>query len=133
MAVAEKAVGTDSVGVKKLVDVEGVLADFETQVEASELLEIDGTIYKGEEYKGVVYEKDVIKIINHTTKTAYVLDVAAILEHPVAGIMEALETGVKTRLYGVTRIVGYYSRTSNWNKSKLGELKDRHNGNYSVA
>jgi ribonucleoside-triphosphate reductase len=36
-------------------------------------------------------------------------------------------------VYGVTRIVGYFSRISNWNKSKLGELKDRHRGNYSVA
>ena len=25
----------------------------------------------------------------------------------------------------VTRIVGYYSRTNNWNRSKLGELKGR--------
>ncbi len=36
-------------------------------------------------------------------------------------------------VYGVTRIVGYFSRISNWNKSKLGELKDRHKGDYSVA
>jgi ribonucleoside-triphosphate reductase len=36
-------------------------------------------------------------------------------------------------VYGMTRIVGYFSRISNWNKSKLGELKDRHRGNYSVA
>ena len=28
-------------------------------------------------------------------------------------------------VYGMTRIVGYYSRISNWNKSKLGELADR--------
>ena len=34
---------------------------------------------------------------------------------------------------GVTRIVGYFSRINNWNKSKLGELKDRHRGNYSVS
>ncbi|MGB3088195.1 MAG: anaerobic ribonucleoside-triphosphate reductase [Phycisphaerae bacterium] len=38
-----------------------------------------------------------------------------------------------TEVYGVTRIVGYFSRISNWNKSKLGELKDRRRGNYSVA
>jgi hypothetical protein len=31
-------------------------------------------------------------------------------------------------LEGVTRIVGYYSRTHNWNKSKVGELRDRHKG-----
>jgi len=36
-------------------------------------------------------------------------------------------------VYGVTRIVGYFSRITNWNKSKLGELKDRHDGQYSVA
>ena len=32
----------------------------------------------------------------------------------------------------VTRIVGYFSEVSNWNKSKLGELKDRRRGNYSL-
>jgi len=36
-------------------------------------------------------------------------------------------------VYGITRIVGYFSRVSNWNKSKLGELKDRHRGNYAVG
>ncbi|MFH1541287.1 MAG: anaerobic ribonucleoside-triphosphate reductase [Elusimicrobiota bacterium] len=35
-------------------------------------------------------------------------------------------------VYGITRIVGYYSMISNWNKSKLSELKDRHKGDYSV-
>jgi ribonucleoside-triphosphate reductase len=38
-----------------------------------------------------------------------------------------------TDVIGVTRIVGYFSRISNWNKSKLGELRDRHRGNYSVT
>ncbi len=28
-------------------------------------------------------------------------------------------------LHGITRIVGYYSRVTNWNKSKRGELRDR--------
>ncbi len=32
---------------------------------------------------------------------------------------------------GVTRIVGYYSRTHNWNKSKIGELRDRQSGYYA--
>jgi len=36
-------------------------------------------------------------------------------------------------VYGITRIVGYFSRIPNWNKSKLGELKDRHRGNYSLG
>jgi hypothetical protein len=33
---------------------------------------------------------------------------------------------------GVTRIVGYYSRTNNWNKSKIGELRDRAKGSYGI-
>lgn len=36
-------------------------------------------------------------------------------------------------VHHVTRIVGYYSRIENWNKSKLGELKDRHQGDYRVG
>ena len=32
-----------------------------------------------------------------------------------------------------TRIVGYFSNIDNWNKSKIGELKDRHRGNYRVG
>ncbi|MFH1775972.1 MAG: anaerobic ribonucleoside-triphosphate reductase [Candidatus Omnitrophota bacterium] len=36
-------------------------------------------------------------------------------------------------VYGITRIVGYFSRVNNWNSSKLGELDDRHKGNYLVA
>ena len=36
-------------------------------------------------------------------------------------------------LQHMTRVVGYFSRVENWNKSKVGELKDRQKGNYSVA
>jgi anaerobic ribonucleoside-triphosphate reductase len=31
----------------------------------------------------------------------------------------------------MARVVGYYSRVENWNKSKLGELTDRHKGDYT--
>ena len=52
----------------------------------------------------------------------------------VAGkLVEACPKCQSSDVYGVTRIVGYYSRISNWNKSKLGELRDRHRGNYSVS
>lgn len=33
----------------------------------------------------------------------------------------------------MTRVVGYYSMTENWNLSKLGELEDRRKGDYSVT
>ena len=35
-------------------------------------------------------------------------------------------------VHHITRIVGYYSRVENWNKSKKGELKDRHKGDYNI-
>ena len=36
-------------------------------------------------------------------------------------------------LQHMTRVVGYFSRVENWNKSKVGELKDRQKGDYSIA
>ena len=36
-------------------------------------------------------------------------------------------------LQHMTRVVGYFSRIENWNKSKIGELKDRHKGDYAIA
>ena len=36
-------------------------------------------------------------------------------------------------VYHMTRVVGYYSRVQNWNESKVGELQDRHSGDYKVG
>ena len=33
----------------------------------------------------------------------------------------------------MTRITGYYSRVSNFNKSKIGELRDRQKGEYGIG
>jgi len=44
---------------------------------------------------------------------------------------EKIKKGIPDLTY-MSRIVGYYSRINNWNKSKLGELKDRHTGDYVV-
>lgn len=33
-------------------------------------------------------------------------------------------------VYGISRVVGYYSVIDNWNKSKQAELKSRQKGNY---
>ena len=49
------------------------------------------------------------------------------------GLKEKCSHCGSTEVYGITRIVGYFSRVSNWNKSKLGELSDRHKGNYSLG
>lgn len=34
-------------------------------------------------------------------------------------------------VYGMSRVVGYFSRIDNWNASKVAEFKDRQNGNYT--
>lgn len=50
-------------------------------------------------------------------------------------VLEAILTGKRNPVImdHVTRIVGYYSKVRNWNKSKLGELRDRKEGNYRVG
>ncbi|MCX6377184.1 MAG: hypothetical protein NTU88_14335, partial [Armatimonadetes bacterium] len=48
------------------------------------------------------------------------------------GLSEACRACGSADVYGITRIVGYYSRINNWNNSKLGELRDRQRGDYLV-
>jgi ribonucleoside-triphosphate reductase len=48
------------------------------------------------------------------------------------GLKDSCSYCGSSNVYGVTRIVGYFSRISNWNKSKIGELKDREKGNYRI-
>lgn len=50
-------------------------------------------------------------------------------------VLEEVLTGVREPqvLQHMTRVVGYFSRVENWNKSKVGELKDRQKGNYAIA
>jgi len=49
-------------------------------------------------------------------------------------LMEEVLTGKREPdvLYHMTRIVGYYSRVENWNNSKLGEMKARIQGHYTL-
>ncbi|MBI2471187.1 MAG: hypothetical protein HYV59_08095 [Planctomycetes bacterium] len=106
--------------------IEEKLNAFDAAIEGHEYLEIDGDL------PGNTPEEDCLKIINHKLECAYALDVDSVIKQDLKSVICALETGIFTRLNGVTRIVGYYSRVSNWNKSKIGELHDRHMGKYSV-
>lgn len=87
----------------------------------SGIVEIDGITDEGR-----------IKVLNHNLELAYELDVNTIVKTEMKDLMNALETGIHIKLFGITRIVGYLSRISNWNKSKIGELQDRHKGDYGV-
>lgn len=48
-----------------------------------------------------------------------------------AGVVNCTENPIAVE--GVSRIVGYYSRVTNWNKSKVGELRDRQKGQYGTG
>lgn len=102
-------------------EIENKLELFDAMCRLSGIIDIDG-----------VTENDKIKIINHSNQAAYEVDIETIIKTPIKDLMLALETGVHIKLFGVTRIVGYYSRIANWNKSKIGELHNRHEGNYKL-
>ncbi len=49
------------------------------------------------------------------------------------GLHECCPNCGSTDVWGESRVVGYFSKIENWNKSKrFGELSDRHQGDYSV-
>lgn len=105
------------------------LKAFDEAIEAHKILEIDGLAINGEPCDRVTQESR-IKVINHVLEAAFEVEVDAIIKTPLDDLLLALETGIFIRVNGVTRIVGYYSRVQNWNKAKIGELRDRRQGNY---
>lgn len=108
------------------------LTAFDAAIKASKLLEIDGLAIDGKACDEVTKESRV-KVLNSHNEAAYEVSVDAIVRQPLKELILALETGLFMRLHGVTRIVGYFSRINNWNKSKIGELHDRHSGDYAVG
>lgn len=126
-AILEKPLRTDVINEEDVqLLIEEKLNAFDAAIEGHDFLEIDGDI------EGNTPSEHYLKIINHKLECAFSVSMDAIIRQDLNYIVNTLETGIALRLYGVTRIVGYYSRVSNWNKSKIGELHDRHVGNYSV-
>ena len=52
--------------------------------------------------------------------------------HERKGLCETCDKCGSSDVDGISRIVGYYSATKNWNKSKKGELGARQRGSYGV-
>lgn len=99
---------------------------FDDAIKHHEYLEIDGDV----EMEGEALP--VIKVLNHKRENASGVTLDAIKNQKLECIIKALETGISLRVFGVTRIVGYYSRVNNWNGSKRAELTDRHQGSYKL-
>lgn len=109
-----------------LLKIEEMLQAFADVIKNHNYLEIDG-VPEGEA---------TIKVLNHEKKSAYAVTVEAILEQELGKVIEALETGVRMKLYSVSRVVGYWSRINNWNSSKkselVGRIKSRMQGGYYI-
>jgi hypothetical protein len=81
-----------------------------------------------------VDEKDPHVVIRHKTSNLLTkVHVNALADVTWQQLEKVLCGEVEPRvLEHMTRVVGYYSRTSNWNRSKLGELRDRIRGQYGL-
>jgi anaerobic ribonucleoside-triphosphate reductase len=54
-------------------------------------------------------------------------------KHTMAGLLESCTNCQSKRVVGETRVVGYFSKVHNWNRSKrYGELPARHRGRYGI-
>lgn len=73
-------------------------------------------------------------LIGHDATTIATVVPAAAVEAQTWLVLEEILTAVREPqvLYHLSRVVGYYSRTENWNPSKLAELRDRQRGDYAV-
>lgn len=78
---------------------------------------------KAEGVEGAFIEVAISEIVNKVTEFSKAEEFVRVIENKRSPIV----------LQGVTRIVGYYSRVNNWNKSKVGELRDRANGQYGLT
>ena len=74
-------------------------------------------------------------MIRHTPTGLMTRIPVAAIEAADWGILEEVLVGKREPqvLQHMTRVVGYFSRVENWNKSKVGELHDRQKGNYAIA
>ena len=92
---------------------------------------IDKCLDRGYEWAEGEYEgKDGIFIRSEKFQTKAHFTREAIEENDWPRLNKGIIQG--RDVYHVTRVVGYFSKIHNWNKSKQGELADRHAGNYRV-
>ena len=116
--------------------IEKSLTLFVEAVELSSDLEVIGTAIPSNEevfvirdysktkgIEGAYVEVSIEEIVRKVTDCDKAQEFVNIIQNDRASIV----------LNGITRIVGYYSRVNNWNKSKVGELRDRAKGSYGLT
>jgi ribonucleoside-triphosphate reductase len=83
----------------------------------------------------------ILNLVEKTLKNTGAAQLTISPEFTICRKCHATTPGIKQQcggcrsedVYGVTRVVGYFSRVNNWNRSKLGELAARQRGNYRVG
>jgi len=73
-------------------------------------------------------------VLHRPSGAKYRVELDAVERHPWE-TLEAVLTGQREArvLSHMTRVVGYFSKVENWNRSKVAELRGRQAGDYSVA
>jgi len=118
---------------------------FNNAVELTDNHEIIGTAYSVAEDGCVDVTRDEVFILRDNSKPEGTD--GAFVEVAISEIVAKAMAASKARefidviesrrpsivLRGVTRIVGYYSSVQNWNRSKVGELRDRAGGSYGLT
>ena len=117
----------------KLEAFESALDSIPGNAKVAQRFTIDGLSIDGKNECRETTAESKIKVLDHDVEKAYLVEVDTIIRQPVEAVIRALGTGGERPLQGVTRIVGYYSRIDNWNKSKISELQARHKGRYGVG
>lgn len=115
------------------------LTDFVQQIREHPDLEEGGYRLAGQSEPGAVVsqghilDRDTVYLCHTPTNTMFALGVSQIVQSEW-GELEGVFTGRREArvLTYLTRIVGYYSPTYAWNRSKLAELRDRGRGDYAV-
>ena len=104
-----------------------------------ELQDFYNSVEKNKDLRGVGVEKDEsgrgFIIIEHKPSKMMTKIPAQAIEKAEWNDIQSVLTCERDPvvLQHITRVVGYFSRINNWNTSKIGELKDRHKGQYAVA
>ena len=85
--------------------------------------------------------ESIFNLVEKTFKNTQAAQLTISPEFTICNDCQSLSRGLRddctschsSNVYGVTRVVGYFSKVDNWNKSKHGELKDRQKGTYQMA
>jgi len=79
-------------------------------------------------------EKKSAVYVRHTpTDSKYRVELEALAGHDWDTLLDVFLGRREPKVLShMTRVVGYYSKVENWNRSKVGELEGRQRGDYAV-